>query len=145
MTTIAALAVDDPKAVESLALQWGKAWNDHDGEAVAAMCTEDLVYDEPALGDTVHGRDSIRDFVQRTAVAYPDYYFRLETLSAGLHGRTVLVAWRMTGTRAGTDRTIDLHGDDRLTINEAGLISAYRCIYDHALLTQQLGGLPALP
>lgn len=145
MTTIAALAFDSPRAVETFALQWGNAWNDHDGDAVAAMCTEDLIYDEPALGDTVHGRDSIRDFVKRTAAAYPDYRFRLESLSAGLHSRTILVAWRMTGTRTGTDRTIDLHGDDRLTINEDGLISTYRCIYDHALLTKQLGGLSALP
>ncbi|WP_424757647.1 nuclear transport factor 2 family protein [Mycobacterium sp.] len=58
--------------------RWGTAWNDHDGNAVAALCSEDLVYDEPALGDTVHGRDAIRDFVVMLDVSFPDHKFFLE-------------------------------------------------------------------
>ena len=62
MSSICEAAVSNPRAVEEFALRWGTAWNDHDGDAVAALCAEDLVYDEPALGDTVYGRDAIRNF-----------------------------------------------------------------------------------
>jgi hypothetical protein len=50
MTLICDAAISDPRAVEDFALRWGTAWNDHDGDAVAALCAKDLVYDEPAFG-----------------------------------------------------------------------------------------------
>jgi steroid delta-isomerase-like uncharacterized protein len=139
-TTIAAPAIADPQAVQELCLRWGRAWNTHDAAAVAALCTEDLVYDEPALGDTVHGRDSIHDFVARLAVTYPDHRFSLEGLYADIARSSVLVAWRFEGTRAGTGQCLDFHGDDRLDLNADGLIAAYRCLYDHDLVLRQLGG-----
>jgi ketosteroid isomerase-like protein len=43
MALIGDVAVSDPRAVEEFALRWGTAWNDHDGDAVTAMCAEDLV------------------------------------------------------------------------------------------------------
>ena len=76
--TIAYAAVVDPHAVEALGARWGAAWNAHDADAVGALCAEDLVYDEPALGDTVYGRDAIRDFVTRLGAAYPDHTFSLD-------------------------------------------------------------------
>lgn len=136
-------AVADLSFVEMLCERWKKAWNDHDGDAVADLCAEDLVYDEPALGDTVHGRSPIRNYVYGMDRAFPDYTFMLEGLYADLHRRAVLVAWRLTGTYAKGGQRIDFHGDDRLELGEDGLISTYRCLYDHALVRRQLGQLPA--
>jgi hypothetical protein len=82
MALIGDVAVSDPRAVEEFALRWGTAWNDHDGDAVTAMCAEDLVYDEPALGDTVYGRDAICNFMVATGAAFPDHQFTLEGLYA---------------------------------------------------------------
>ncbi|WP_051173843.1 hypothetical protein [Amycolatopsis orientalis] len=49
MTTIkAGGATADLDAVEAFRHRWEQAWNGHDGDAVAAMCADDLVYDEPA-------------------------------------------------------------------------------------------------
>jgi len=140
MSDLAEAAVADPGAVEALGLRWGTAWNDHDGDAVAALCAEDLVYDEPALGETVHGRDAIRDFVVRMDAAYPDHRFAVEGLYADVRRRAVVVAWRFTGTREGTGLRLEFHGDDRLELREDGLIGAYRCLYDHDLVLRQLGG-----
>ena len=140
MTIIAEAAAADPRAVMDLGLRWGTAWNEHDADAVAALCAEDLIYDEPALGDTVHGREAIRDFVRRMAAAYPDYAFTLEGLYGDVGRRAVLVAWRFTGTRAGSEQRLAFHGDDRLEIGEDGLITAYRCLYDHDLVLRRLGG-----
>jgi hypothetical protein len=76
--------------------------------------------------------------------AYPDHKFALAGLFADVRRRAVLVAWRFTGTRTGTDRTVDFHGDDRLEFGEDGLIRAYRCLHDHDLVLRQLGGTPSL-
>jgi steroid delta-isomerase-like uncharacterized protein len=141
--TIAEAAVTDLQAVRELAQRWGDAWNAHDADAVAALCAPDLVYDEPALGDTVHGREAIRRFVARMGAAYPDHRFHLVGVYADVDRRAVLVAWRFTGTRAGTGQRVEFHGDDRLDLGEDGLIAAYRCLYDHDLVLRQLGASTA--
>ena len=142
MVLISDAAVADVAAVEQLCEQWKIAWNGHDGDAVARLCAADLVYDEPALGDTVYGRAPIREFVSTMARILPDYSFTLEGLYADVHRPAVLVAWHLTGTHAKSGRSINFHGDDRLEFNANGLISAYRCIYDNDLVLRQLGHTP---
>ncbi|EHB54068.1 protein of unknown function DUF1486 [Mycolicibacterium rhodesiae JS60] len=138
MTVISPAAISDPKAVEDFCLRWATAWNDHDSDAVAALCAEDLVYDEPALGETVHGRDAIKGFVTEMARAFPDNTFALEGLFADVHRRAVLVAWKFTGTFARSGRVVEFHGDDRLEFGEDGLITTYRCLYDNDLVKRQI-------
>jgi steroid delta-isomerase-like uncharacterized protein len=132
------IAVSDPAAVQEFCRRWATAWNEHDADAVAGLCAEDLVYDEPALGDTVHGREPIRDFVVGMHSAFPDHQFSLEGLYADVHRRAVLVAWKFTGTYAKTGRPVEFHGDDRLELREDGLIATYRCLYDNALVMKQM-------
>ncbi|MFI1035476.1 ester cyclase [Streptomyces sp. NPDC020951] len=139
MTTIMAdVASTDTVAVEEFCARWEKAWNDHDGDAVAALCAADLVYDEPALGETAHGPDSIRGFANQMASMFPDYSFTRIGLYGEVTRRAVLVAWRFSGTFAGTDRRIEFHGDDRLELGEDGLIHAYRCLYDYRSVLRQM-------
>jgi steroid delta-isomerase-like uncharacterized protein len=141
MTVVSQGAISDPRAVEGFCLRWGTAWNTHDGDAVAAMCAEGLVYDEPALGDTVYGRDAIRNYVEEMDSAFPDHEFALKGLYADVRRRAVVVAWRFTGTHAASGAKLDFHGDDRVEIGDDGLITAYRCIYDYDLVLRQLGGI----
>ncbi|MCD9880837.1 hypothetical protein [Streptomyces guryensis] len=65
----------------------------------------------------------------------------------GLYGevtrRAVLVAWRFTGTLAGTAQRVEFHGDDRLELGEDGLIHAYRCLYDQRFVLRQIKGAAA--
>jgi steroid delta-isomerase-like uncharacterized protein len=139
MLSTSSAAIAEPAAVTDLFQRWAKAWNDHDGDAVAALCAQDLVYDEPALGDTVHGREAIRNFVVMMARDFPDYEFFLEGLYAEVSRSAVLVAWRFSGTHAPTGRKVQFHGDDRLEFGEDGLISTYRCLYDNDSVLRQLG------
>jgi steroid delta-isomerase-like uncharacterized protein len=138
MMPMSDIAVSDPDAVQEFCGRWAAAWNGHDGDAVARLCAEDLVYDKPALGDTVHGRQPIRDFVVGMNGAFPDYHFSLEGLYADVHRRAVLVAWKFIGTYAKTGRRVEFHGDDRLELREDGLIATYRCLYDNALVLKQM-------
>ncbi|KDF01357.1 hypothetical protein Y900_021055 [Mycolicibacterium aromaticivorans JS19b1 = JCM 16368] len=132
------MAISDPTAVEEFCGRWATAWNQHDGDAVAALCAEDLVYDEPALGETVHGREPIKNFVTEMARTFPDNTFALEGLFADVRRRAVLVAWKFTGTVAGSDTVVEFHGDDRLDFGEDGLITTYRCLYDNDLVKRQI-------
>jgi len=135
---LADVAATDTTAVAEFCSRWAKAWNDHDGDAVAALCSDDLVYDEPALGETVHGREPIRRFVEDMEELFPDYSFALEGLYAEVSRRAVLVAWSMVGTVPGTQHRVEFHGDDRLELGEDGLITAYRCLYDHRDVLKQI-------
>jgi len=132
------MAAHDIVAVEALCERWAAAWNAHDGAAVAALCAEDLVYDEPALGATVFGRAPIRGFVTQMAQSFPDYAFTRVGLYAEVTRRAVLVAWHFTGTLAGAERRVEFHGDDRLELGADGLIRAYRCLYDHRYVLAQM-------
>ena len=139
-TSMADAAATDINAVEEFGDRWAKAWNEHDADAVAAMCADDLVYDEPALGKTAHGREAIRAFVANMACTFPDYAFTREGYYAETTRRAVVVSWSFTGTVAGTDRRVEFHGDDRLEVGEDGLIHAYRCLYDNKFVERQVRG-----
>lgn len=130
-------AADDAAAVQLFAETWEGAWNAHDPDAVAALCAEDVAFDDPALGQTVYGRGPMRNFATRLVRNYPDYQFGSEGVFADVARRAVVVAWHFTGTLSGTDAVITYHGDDRLLIGEDGLITGYRCVYDNNdVLTQ---------
>ena len=136
--SLAEVAADDINSLEALSDRWERAWNAHDGEAVAAMCAPDLVYDEPALRETTYGRASIRDFVNRMHQGFPDYSFTRMGLYGEVTRRAVLVAWRFNGTFARNGRPVEFHGDDRLEMGADGLIRAYRCLYDNSFVLSQL-------
>ena len=131
-------AVDDVAAVALFAETWEAAWNDHDADAVAAMCAEDVALDDPLFGDTVHGREGIRALVTRIVRNYPDYQFTSLGAYAGVTRRAVIVAWHFRGTLSGGDQVVDYHGDDRLEIDEDGLVQAYSCVYDNQHLLNQV-------
>lgn len=133
-------AAADIRAVEEFSARWEQAWNTHDGDAVAEMCAQGLVYDEPALGRTAYGPDAIRAFVGQMAQTFPDYSFTRTGLYGEVTRRAVLVAWRFSGTHAGTGRRVEFHGDDRLELGEDGLIEAYRCLYDNRFVVRQING-----
>jgi steroid delta-isomerase-like uncharacterized protein len=137
-TTMAAVSATDIDAVEALCDRWAAAWNAHDPDAVAELCSEDLVYDEPALGETAYGRASIREFVALMGRNFPDYSFTRIGLYGEVTRRAVLVAWRFSGTLAGTDHVVEFHGDDRLELGADGLIDAYRCLYDNRFVLSQM-------
>lgn len=138
--TMAEVAAADVDAIETFCGRWEQAWNSRDADAVAAMCAEDLVYDEPALGKTAHGRDAIREFVTQMARNFPDFAFTRVGCYAETARRAVVVAWQFTGTVAGTDRRVEFHGDDRLEVGEDGLVHAYRCLYDNKFVERQIRG-----
>lgn len=138
MITLSGRAVEDPDAVQRFAAAWEGAWNAHDPDGVVALCAEDVTFDDPALVETVHGRDPLRNFATRLVRNYPDFAFSSQGVFADVASRGVLIAWHFTGTLAGTDFVIAYHGDDRLVVGEDGLVSSYRCLYDNNDVLNQI-------
>jgi steroid delta-isomerase-like uncharacterized protein len=140
---------------EAFLAQWSveflRAWNALDPQAVAALCTEDVVWCDPSTPRPLVGRDGVSEFVEMTATALPDFSVT-ETAPPYLRPGTarVLSPYRMTGTMRGpmngfapTGRTIAVAGVDDWTFRN-GKLCRYTSHYDTLEIARQLGIMPAV-
>ena len=141
----------DQNFVEAWAKRFLDAWNALDGEAVASLCTDDVRWSDPAAPDVLVGPDAVRDFVEMTGRAFPDFQI-VETDSQYVQAGSprVLAPYRMTGTMLGemdvfapTGRRLSVDGVDEWTFRD-GRLCIYRTRYDTVDAARQLGVMPAL-
>jgi steroid delta-isomerase-like uncharacterized protein len=141
----------DPDFVEEWGKRYREAWNSLNADAMAAMCTEDVVWNDPGLPEPAHGRDGVRAFVRATGQAFAG--FHLEELGRpyiSAEEQRVLSRYRMTGRMLGaweytnlapTGRPFELVGVDEWTFSDE-LMSRYETYYDSVDMARQLGILP---
>ena len=144
-----------PLSVEFIvdrARRWLVGWNAHDVEGLVSMCTEAVVWDDPALPDTVYGHDGVRGFLRAIFKTFPD--LRIEGTD-GIFltmGPRALVPYRLTGTMRGdweprgltaTGRTVDYRGIDDWEFGD-GRLCRYNTHYDSLEAARQLGLLSQL-
>jgi steroid delta-isomerase-like uncharacterized protein len=141
----------DPAFVEQFKQRFFEAWNAIDGAALAALCTEDIVWNEPLWLRPACGRQEVRDYVQATKVAFPD--FHVEPLGEPRISATepvVLHRYHLTGTMRGpwrytklraTGKWIEAPAVDEWTFR-GELMCHYRTYYDTLDTCRQLGILP---
>src|ERR1700742_1737292 len=85
---------------------WGErfstAWNEHDPEAVIALCTEDVQWSDPALaGSPADGKAAVRDFAAFTFQVFPDFRVEeRESIYVSWTEPMALCPYRMTGRSA---------------------------------------------
>lgn len=141
----------DALAIRALADQLLERWNAHDAAGVAALCTDDVVFADPALPAPAKGRAAVAETVASTAAAFPDFHLErigepLMSVDEGL----VLVRFRMTGTMLGdwtsanvaaTHRAMDIRGIDEWLVAD-GLLVSSTSHYDSTEAARQLGMLP---
>jgi steroid delta-isomerase-like uncharacterized protein len=154
MTETAATDVDrvDAEFVRSFAGHWLAGWNNHDVEALVGLCTEDVLWEDPALPGPERGRDAVREYLRGTWSMFPDLSFTLpEPSMLALEGPRAAQVWVMTGTMLGSDpwagfaptgKRIEIEGIDIYEFR-GGLVSRYRGRYDLAEVARQLGLAPA--
>ena len=150
MTGEAIAATIERGFIEDFWHRWLDAWNRHDGEAVAELCTEDVDFTDPAIG-TVRGRPAVADWVRTCSRAFPDYRFEEPEPAYVSSDRPKAIApWRMLATNTGpigppgfapTGRPIVLDGVDHWWFRD-GLVERYRADYDLYGLLRQLGIAP---
>ena len=138
----------DHAFVERWSERFLDAWNAHDPSAVADLCTEGVRVDDPALPETLHGREGMRHFAAATFRAFPD--FRIEGLEPPYLSASrprALAPWRMSGTMEGpwefmgmapTGRSMEIDGMDIWDF-EGELLDAHRLLYDGLEMVRQLG------
>jgi steroid delta-isomerase-like uncharacterized protein len=154
MAETAAPDVDrvDAEFVRSFIERWAIAWNRHDADALASLCADDVVWDDPALPQPEQGRAAVREYLRGVWSMFPDLAFALpEPPLIALDGPRAGQAWVMTGTMLGSDpwagfaptgKRVELEGIDLYEFRD-GLLAHYRGRYDMAECARQLGLAPA--
>ena len=148
-----ATTAETPAASDVLE-RWYAAWNAHDVDAVAALVSDDIRYEDPAAhADVLEGRQALEQYVGAAFRSLPDLHLEKleEWVSPG--GEVIASYFRITGTFAGeaespglpplapTNGRIDLLGMDRSEIRD-GRLSRHQIFWDTGELGRQLGALP---
>jgi steroid delta-isomerase-like uncharacterized protein len=148
---VQAPTVLDRAFVEDWAARYLAAWNAHDVEAIVAMCTEDVVWNDPAIPAPVHGHAGVRHFVEATFRCFPDVRIEeLEALYLSPAAPRVLSPYRFSATMLGpweptdiapTGRAISFDGVDQWEFR-GDRMCRYDTKYDMLALARQMGMLP---
>jgi ketosteroid isomerase-like protein len=70
---------------------FGRAWQQHDGDAWVGLFTEDAEYHEDPFGDPLVGHNALRAYLLEGAEAERDVDFTVER--HWVAGETILAAW----------------------------------------------------
>jgi steroid delta-isomerase-like uncharacterized protein len=133
---------------------WFQAFNDHDPEAILAMCTEDVVWEDSSLAAPLEGEFPVADFLCKQFTAFPDMHFPKEEIEIyrSLDGKRAAASWHMVVTMKGpldppgyepTGMTGDVTGMCRYEFAEGGLVARHQTVYDTMTLAQRLGLMPS--
>ncbi|MCA1647264.1 MAG: ester cyclase [Chloroflexi bacterium] len=122
-------------------------WSSHDLDSLVSLFTDDVVYEDVALGVVNHGKNEFRTFAEEFFAGFPDVTF--EVTSRFATERKGCGQWTMRGTHRGdmpgmpaTNKQIDIRG---VSIVEFADTKIRRCVdyWDMATFLKQLGFMPA--
>jgi len=141
----------DPDFLRDFSHRWMNAWNSYDAEGVAALCTEDIVYDDPALAQTARSRADVAAFVRTAIVAFPGYEFsEPDPALPSPTEQKAIAPWRFSGIMTGkldppgfapTGGRVEFDGVDHWWFRD-GLVCRYRADYDLNGVARQIGAAP---
>jgi steroid delta-isomerase-like uncharacterized protein len=141
------MATTQPATTRQLVNAWMTCWSTHDANGLVALFTDDLVYEDKALGRVHHGREELRAFVHETVSGFPDVTFEMRSsFTTDTQGGA---EWIMRGTHSGdlpglpaTGRAIEIYG---ASILEFAGDRIRRCTdyWDQVGFLKQLGVMPS--
>lgn len=145
----------DREAVASDTLtRWYEAWNAHDVDAISALMTDDVRYEDPSAPAAVmHGRAEVEPYLRSAFAGVPDLHLEKleEWVTPG--GDVISSYFRFTGTfaheltapdlppLAPTGGRLELLGMDRSEIRDRRL-ARHQIFWDMVELGRQLGAFP---
>ena len=131
--------------------RWQVAWNSHRPEEVTALCTDDVVWDDPLTEQAEHGKAAVSAYLESTWRTFPDLTFTWPEGPYCSYDRTKLAChWHVTGTMSGpvepqgfapTGRRVESDGVDLLELRD-GLVCNYVGFFDARAMAQQIGVMP---
>lgn len=129
---------------------WLGGWNAHDVDGLVSMCSEDVIWDDPALPETVYGHEGVRGFLEAIFRTFPEVEIEAHegifltlgprALSPYRLRATMAADWMPRGIKA-TGARLDYRGIDEWEFRD-GLLSRYNTHYDSLEAARQLGVLP---
>jgi steroid delta-isomerase-like uncharacterized protein len=138
-----------PEEVKSFLAKRQRAFSTLDVAALSDLYAENAVYDSPAAGGTVTGRQAIEKIHRSWFDAFPD--FKLEDERFVVEGTSVAHIARAVGTNVGgfmglpaTGKQFHFNAAFVFTI-EDGRIARERRIYDFTGMLVEIGVLKAKP
>ena len=66
--------------LEKMMNDYFAAWNAHDVERILSFFTDDIVYEDVAIGKICRGKKEVKDFISSAFVNFPD--FKIEVKSS---------------------------------------------------------------
>jgi len=136
--------------LEKMMNDYFAAWNTHDVEKMLSFFTDDIVYEDVAMGKVNRGKKELKDGISYTFVDFSD--FKLEIKSSFIAGDRGAVEWVMSGAfvhssvpglRA-TGKRFSVRGASIIEFRK-GKISRGSDYWDRATLDQQVGLMPGPP
>jgi steroid delta-isomerase-like uncharacterized protein len=94
-----ALAQATPAAVPPAVERWAAAWNAQDPAAMAALFTDDGLYEDLAFGATFQGKDGVAEWVTTTSSFITDA--RVDLVAAYQVGARATAEWIFSGSVPG--------------------------------------------
>jgi len=134
--------------------RWYEAWNAHDVDAISALMTDDVRYEDPAAPSAVmDGRAAVTQYVRAGFAGVPDLHLEKleEWVTPG--GKVIATCFRFSGTFAAkltapdlpplapTGGRLEMLGMDRSEVRD-GRLARHQIFWDIFELSRQLGALP---
>jgi taurine dehydrogenase small subunit len=73
----------DERAIRELIERYDRAWNEQDIETVAALHTDDVVFENHTAGEKAEGAAAVREHIAQIFAGWPDLSFRGRSLRIG--------------------------------------------------------------
>jgi steroid delta-isomerase-like uncharacterized protein len=131
--------------------RWYAAWNGHDADAISALMTDDVVYEDPGATEPLtHDRGPVVEWARTAFRAVPDMHLELLEEWASPVDAVIATYFRFTATLTGpldppgiapTNQRLDFYGMDRNEIRD-GRIARHQIFWDIAERYRILGLLP---
>jgi steroid delta-isomerase-like uncharacterized protein len=137
---------DSPQALEAAIARYNDAWNAHDLDAIMAMHTRDMVFENHTAGERAEG-EAVREHIGSIFETWPD--IRFEGRRTYCREGLVVQEWTATATHANemrrgdlvaeaTGKTISWDGVDVIPF-ENGLVKRKDVYSDSVSILSQLG------
>lgn len=118
-----------------------EAWNTHDPAKMAALYTDDAVYEDVAYGDSAHGQAELKKFAAEFFEEVPD--LKVEVVNTIVSNNRGSLEWILTGTDKGlykTGKAFSVRGASLFELRE-GKMAHIKDFYDVATIMKQVGVL----
>jgi uncharacterized MAPEG superfamily protein len=147
---------EQPRRDVAFGEAWAAGWNSLDPDRVVEDYTDDVRYEDLALGVRLNGREALRAFAAAVFLAVPDAHFEIVPGETFVRGEVAHVGWIFTGTDVGifgTGRPFSVRGSSPLRVAPPAFhghrhhgrlqIRQAADYYDLATIMTQVGLLPA--